>query len=231
MRGRKEGLACPDPGARTPIGASGNSCLRSFLYRVWILTTCLVKLLYKLKRVWEIHHPKVCHQNLCHLIPLLLHSYRFAGYSHTNLEPSDKPFLNIFENSPSSAQNRASWRGRGVPEICFSLESFSFCYLGAQAKFHKPSCLLSGRKSKGLRRRRKKKKKNNAKYYSHFGAGIRTPLGPTLHYPGNIQIFKVLNTFEEHLMRKKMWKYWLFHWTIHTHICGAVHTLCLDQFY
>ena len=34
----------------------------------------------------------------------------------------------------------------GVPEIRFSLESSSFCYLGAHAKFQNPSCLLSGRK-------------------------------------------------------------------------------------
>ena len=27
MGGRAEGLACADPGARTPIGASGNLCL------------------------------------------------------------------------------------------------------------------------------------------------------------------------------------------------------------
>ena len=34
----------------------------------------------------------------------------------------------------------------GVPEIRFSLESSYFCYLGAHAKFHNSSCLLSGRK-------------------------------------------------------------------------------------
>ena len=35
----------------------------------------------------------------------------------------------------------------GVPEICFSLESSYFCYLGAHAKIQNPSCLLSGRKA------------------------------------------------------------------------------------
>ena len=35
----------------------------------------------------------------------------------------------------------------GVTEIRFSLESSSFCYLGAQAKIQNPSCLLSGRKA------------------------------------------------------------------------------------
>ena len=30
MRGRAEGLACADPGARTPIGASGNFLVNSF---------------------------------------------------------------------------------------------------------------------------------------------------------------------------------------------------------
>ena len=46
----------------------------------------------------------------------------------------------------------------GVPEICFSLESSYFCYLGAHAKFCNPSCLLSGRKirdSEEEERRRK----------------------------------------------------------------------------
>ena len=34
----------------------------------------------------------------------------------------------------------------GVTEIRFSLESSSFCYLGAHAKIQNPSYLLSGRK-------------------------------------------------------------------------------------
>ena len=36
MGGRAEGLACPDPGARTPIGASGISF--SFLNITWFYT-------------------------------------------------------------------------------------------------------------------------------------------------------------------------------------------------
>jgi hypothetical protein len=34
MGGRAEGLACTDPGARTPIGASGNFLFFSFLVLV-----------------------------------------------------------------------------------------------------------------------------------------------------------------------------------------------------
>ena len=35
------------------------------------------------------------------------------------------------------------WGVGGVHDICFSLESSSFCYLGGHAKFQNPSCLLS----------------------------------------------------------------------------------------
>ena len=42
----------------------------------------------------------------------------------------------------------------GVPEICFSLESSSFCYLGAHAKIQNPSFLLSGRKVRESEERR-----------------------------------------------------------------------------
>jgi len=45
---------------------------------------------------------------------------------------------------------------RGVLEICFSLESSSFCYLGAHAKFHNPSWLLSGRKLRASEGEREK---------------------------------------------------------------------------
>jgi hypothetical protein len=40
MGGRAEGLACADPGARTPIGASGNFHLFSFLV---LLVTAVAK--------------------------------------------------------------------------------------------------------------------------------------------------------------------------------------------
>ena len=43
-----------------------------------------------------------------------------------------------------------------VPEICFSLESSSFCYLGAHAKIQNPSCLLSGRKVRDSEEEREK---------------------------------------------------------------------------
>ena len=45
---------------------------------------------------------------------------------------------------------------RGVPEIYFSLESSFFCNLGAHAKFHNPSCLLSCRKVRALEKKREK---------------------------------------------------------------------------
>ena len=63
----------------------------------------------------------------------------------------------------------------GVPEICFSLESSSFCYLGAHAKIQNPSSLLSGRKATAFERKRK----NNAKYYGHYVV-CTAPLGPII---------------------------------------------------
>ena len=77
---------------------------------------------------------------------------------------------------------------RGVLEIRFSLESSFFCYLGAHAKFHNPSCLYSGRKVKASEEERRKEKMpstmvtsvlahallsdqcyfKNAKYYGHY---------------------------------------------------------------
>ena len=74
--------------------------------------------------------------------------FMLLGSPRINLEPFDKPFWNIFENSPFSGQNRVNWGGggRGVPEICFSLECSYFCYLGGHAKILNPSCLFSGRK-------------------------------------------------------------------------------------
>ena len=50
------------------------------------------------------------------------------------------------------------WGVGGVPEICFSLESSSFCYLGAHAKIQNPSCLLSGRKATTSERKRERKR-------------------------------------------------------------------------
>jgi hypothetical protein len=44
MRGRAEGLACADPGARTPIGASGN--LFCFLCQ-FTINVVLIFLLFK----------------------------------------------------------------------------------------------------------------------------------------------------------------------------------------
>ncbi len=41
------------------------------------------------------------------------------GSPRKNLEPYDKPFWNIFENSPFSGQNRVTWGGRGGTRIFF----------------------------------------------------------------------------------------------------------------
>jgi hypothetical protein len=41
MGGRAEGLACADPGARTPLGASGNSCTFSFTRLTFSIISCL----------------------------------------------------------------------------------------------------------------------------------------------------------------------------------------------
>ncbi len=37
--------------------------------------------------------------------------FMLLGSPRINLEPYDKPFLNIFENSPFSGQNRVNWGG------------------------------------------------------------------------------------------------------------------------
>ena len=66
----------------------------------------------------------------------------------------------------------------GVPEIRFSLESSSFCYLGAHAKFHNPSCLLSGRKVTSSEREKREERENNGKYYGHYVGACTAPLGP-----------------------------------------------------
>ena len=50
----------------------------------------------------------------------------------------DKPFLDIFDFSRFSGQNRVNWGGRGVPDFLFWLESSSLCYLGAHAKICNP---------------------------------------------------------------------------------------------
>ena len=62
----------------------------------------------------------------------------------------------------------------GVPEIQFSLESSSFCYLGAHAKIQNPSYLLSGRKATAFEE--EEERENNGEYYSHYVC--TAPLGP-----------------------------------------------------
>ena len=70
----------------------------------------------------------------------------------------------FFEICPFRFQKRNNGGG-GVPKICFSLESSSFCYLGAHAKFQNPSCLLSGRKATSSERKKERareRKRNSA---------------------------------------------------------------------
>ena len=45
--------------------------------------------------------------------------FMLLGSARINLEPYDKPFWNIFENSPFSGQNRVNLGGMGVSEIFF----------------------------------------------------------------------------------------------------------------
>ena len=45
--------------------------------------------------------------------------FMLLGSPRKNLEPYDKPFWNIFENSPFSGQYRVNWGGGGVTEIHF----------------------------------------------------------------------------------------------------------------
>ena len=52
MGGRAEGLACADPGARTPIGASGN--LNIVLHNM--IRTCMLKRNNKLDKFEKNHH-------------------------------------------------------------------------------------------------------------------------------------------------------------------------------
>ena len=56
----------------------------------------------------------------------------------------DKPFLDIFDFSQFSGQNRVNWGGSGAPRFFFLLESSSLCYLGAHAKICNPMLSLSG---------------------------------------------------------------------------------------
>ena len=68
--------------------------------------------------------------------------FMLLGSPRKNLEPYDKPFWNIFENSPFSGQNRVNWGG---PRN-----------LGAHAKIQNPSWLLSCRKVRESERREKR---------------------------------------------------------------------------
>ena len=46
--------------------------------------------------------------------------FMLLGSPRINLEPYDKPFWNIFENSPFSGQNRVNWGGLGgSPKFVF----------------------------------------------------------------------------------------------------------------
>ena len=45
--------------------------------------------------------------------------FMLLGSPRINLEHYDKPFWNMFENSPFSGQNRVNWGEGGVPEFVF----------------------------------------------------------------------------------------------------------------
>ena len=69
-----------------------------------------------------------------------------------------------------------------VPEICFSLKSSYFCYLGTHAKFHGPSYLLSSRKERALERKKEEEDEKCQVLWPQRCAGARTPLGPKTAY-------------------------------------------------
>jgi len=62
----------------------------------------------------------------------------------------------------------------GVPEIRFSLESSSFCYLGAHAKIQNPSCLLSGRKVRDSEEEEERKKMPSTMATSALAHALRS---------------------------------------------------------
>ncbi len=78
---------------------------------------------------------------------------RISAESPSNISPnpseviskvsglSDKSFLEIFENSTFSGQNRVNWRG---PDSSPRLKSSNYCYLGAHVKIWNPMISLSG---------------------------------------------------------------------------------------
>ena len=60
--------------------------------------------------------------------------FMLLGGPHTNFEPYDKPFWNIFENSPFSGQNRVNWGGKGGPRNSFFIGILIFLLLRSPRK-------------------------------------------------------------------------------------------------
>ena len=81
---------------------------------------------------------------------------RISAESPSNISPnpleviskvsglSDKSFLEIFENSTFSGQNRVNWRGRGRSIFFPQIEIFQFISLGTHVKIWNPMISLSG---------------------------------------------------------------------------------------
>ena len=60
--------------------------------------------------------------------------FLLLGSPDKNLVPYDKPFWNIFENSPFSGQNGVNWGGRGGPRNFFFIGILFFVLLGSPRK-------------------------------------------------------------------------------------------------
>ena len=70
------------------------------------------------------------------LIGILI--FMLFGSPRKNLEPYDKPFWNIFENSPFSGQNRVNWGGRGGHRNSFFIGILLFLLLRSPCKNSEP---------------------------------------------------------------------------------------------
>ena len=64
--------------------------------------------------------------------------FMLLGSPCINLEPYDKHFWNIFENSPFSGQNRVNWGGRGGPRNLFFIGILLILLLRSPCKNSEP---------------------------------------------------------------------------------------------